>query len=69
LLGTLSAKGMLLHPEEAGKQLATRSVGEEVPVYLRILTLIGTLIATGFFILFLYFRSLLETSEILLESY
>lgn len=66
LLGTLSAKGMLLHPEEAGKQLATRSVGEEVPVYLRILTLIGTLIATGFFILFLYFSEILDEDGFLI---
>lgn len=66
LLGTLSAKGMLLHPEEAGKQLATRSVDEEVPVYLRILTLIGTLIGTGFFILFLYFSEILDEDGFLI---
>ena len=59
LLGTLNAKGMLHHPEEAGKQLAAGSVGEEVPIYLRILTLIGAVIATGFFFLFLAISGLL----------
>ena len=53
LLDTLNEKGMLHDPEEAGKQLAAGSVGEEVPIYLRILTLIGAVIATGFFFLFL----------------
>ena len=66
LLGTLSAKGMLLHPEEAGKQLATRSVGEEVPVYLRILTLIGALIASGFFFLFLAISGILDEDGFLI---
>lgn len=66
LLGTLNAKGMLLHPEEAGKQLATRSVGEEVPVYLRILTLIGALIATGFFFLFLAISGILDEDGFLI---
>ena len=56
LLGSLNEKGLLHDPEEAGKQLATRSVGEKVPVYLRILTLIGAVIATGFFFLFQYDR-------------
>ena len=60
LLGTLNAKGMLLHPEEAGKQLAAGSVGEEVPIYLRILTLIGALIASGFFFLFLAISGILD---------
>jgi hypothetical protein len=66
LLGTLNAKGMLLHPEEAGKQLATRSVGEEVPVYLRILTLIGAVIATGFFFLFLAFIGGIDEDTLLI---
>jgi len=66
LLGTLSAKGMLLHPEEAGKQLATRSVGEEVPVYLRILTLIGALIASGFFFLFLAISGIIDEDGFLI---
>ena len=66
LLGTLNAKGMLIHPEEAGKQLATRSVGEEVPVYLRILTLIGALIATGFFFLFLAISGILDEDGFLI---
>ena len=66
LLGTLNAKGMLLHPEEAGKQLATRSVGEEVPVYLRILTLIGALIASGFFFLFLAISGILDEDGFLI---
>ena len=66
LLGTLNAKGMLLHPEEAGKQLATRSVGEEVPVYLRILTLIGALIASGFFFLFLAISGILDEGGFLI---
>ena len=66
LLGTLSAKGMLHDPEEAGKQLATRSVGEEVPVYLRILTLIGALIASGFFFLFLAISGILDEDGFLI---
>jgi len=66
LLGTLNAKGMLLHPEEAGKQLATRSIGEEVPVYLRILTLIGALIASGFFFLFLAISGILDEDGFLI---
>ena len=66
LLGTLSAKGMLHDPEEAGKQLATRSVGEEVPVYLRILTLIGALIASGFFFLFLAISGILDEGGFLI---
>ena len=66
LLGTLSAKGLLHHPEEAGKQLATRSVGEEVPVYLRILTLIGALIASGFFFLFLAISGILDEDGFLI---
>ena len=66
LLGTLNAKGMLLHPEKAGKQLATRSVGEEVPVYLRILTLIGALIASGFFFLFLAISGILDEDGFLI---
>jgi hypothetical protein len=57
---------MLLHPEEAGKQLATRSVGEEVPVYLRILTLIGALIASGFFFLFLAISGILDEDGFLI---
>ena len=66
LLGTLNAKGMLLHPEEASKQLATRSVGEKVPVYLRILTLIGALIASGFFFLFLAISGILDEDSFLI---
>ena len=66
LLGTLSAKGMLHDPEEAGKQLATRSVGEEVPVYLRILTLIGALIASGFFFLFLAISGIIDEDGFLI---
>ena len=66
LLGTLNAKGLLHHPEDAGKQLATRSVGEEVPVYLRILTLIGALIATGFFFLFLAISGILDEDGFLI---
>ena len=66
LLGTLSAKGMLHDPEEAGKKLAAGSVGEEVPVYLRILTLIGALIATGFFFLFLAFSGILDEDGFLI---
>ena len=66
LLGTLNAKGMLLHPEEAGKQLASRSVGEEVPVYLRILTLIGALIASGFFFLFLAVSGIFDEDRLLI---
>ena len=66
LLGTLSAKGMLHDPEEAGKKLATGSVGEEVPVYLRILTLIGAVIATGFFFLFLAFSGILDEDGFLI---
>ena len=65
LLGTLSAKGMLHDPEEAGKKLATGSVGEEVPVYLRILTLIGAVIA-GFFFLFLAFSGILDEDGFLI---
>ena len=66
LLGTLNAKGMLLHPEEAGKQLAAGSVGEEVPIYLRILTLIGALIASGFFFLFLAISGILDEDGFLI---
>ena len=66
LLGTLSAKGLLHHPEEAGKQLAAGSVGEEVPIYLRILTLIGAVIATGFFFLFLAFSGILDEDRFLI---
>ena len=66
LLGTLSAKGLLHHPEEAGKQLAAGSVGEEVPIYLRILTLIGAVIATGFFFLFLAFSGILDEDGFLI---
>ena len=66
LLGTLNAKGLLHHPEDAGKQLATRSVGEEVPVYLRILTLIGALIASGFFFLFLAISGILDEDGFLI---
>ena len=66
LLGTLNAKGMLLHPEEAGKQLAAGSVGEEVPIYLRILTLIGALIASGFFFLFLAISGILDEDAFLI---
>jgi hypothetical protein len=66
LLGTLNAKGMLLHPEEAGKQLAVGSVGEEVPIYLRILTLIGAVIATGFFFLFLVFIGGIDEDTLLI---
>ena len=66
LLGTLNAKGMLLHPEEAGKQLAAGSVGEEEPIYLRILTLIGALIASGFFFLFLAISGILDEDGFLI---
>ena len=66
LLGTLSAKGLLHHPEDAGKQLAAGSVGEEVPIYLRILTLIGAVIATGFFFLFLAFSGILDEDGFLI---
>ena len=66
LLGSLNEKGMLHDPEEAGKQLATRSVGEEVPVYLRILTLIGALIASGFFFLFLAISGILDEDRFLI---
>ena len=66
LLGSLNEKGMLHDPEEAGKQLATRSVGEEVPVYLRILTLIGALIASGFFFLFLAISGILDEDGFLI---
>ena len=66
LLGTLSAKGLLHHPEAAGKQLAAGSVGEEVPIYLRILTLIGAVIATGFFFLFLAFSGILDEDGFLI---
>ena len=66
LLGTLNAKGMLLHPEEAGKQLAAGSVGGEVPIYLRILTLIGALIASGFFFLFLAISGILDEDGFLI---
>ena len=66
LLGTLSAKGLLYHPEEAGKQLAAGSVGEEVPIYLRILTLIGALIASGFFFLFLAISGILDEDGFLI---
>ena len=66
LLGTLNAKGLLHHPEEAGKQLAAGSVGEEVPIYLRILTLIGAVIATGFFFLFLEVSGLFDEDRFLI---
>ena len=66
LLGSLNEKGMLHDPEEAGKQLATRSVGEEVPVYLRILTLIGAVIATCFFFLFLAISGLFDEDRFLI---
>ena len=66
LLGTLNAKGLLHHPEDAGKQLATGSVGEEVPIYLRILTLIGAVIATGFFFLFLAISGLFDEDRFLI---
>lgn len=66
LLGTLNAEGMLHDPEEAGKQLAAGSVGEEVPIYLRILTLIGALIASGFFFLFLAISGILDEDGFLI---
>ncbi len=66
LLGSLNEKGLLHDPEEAGNQLATRSVGEEVPVYLRILTLIGAVIATGFFFLFLAISGILDEDRFLI---
>ena len=66
LLGTLNAKGLLHHPEDAGKQLAAGSVGEEVPIYLRILTLIGAVIATGFFFLFLAISGLFDEDRFLI---
>jgi len=66
LLGTLNAKGMLHDPEEAGKQLAAGSVGEEVPIYLRILSLIGAVIATGFFFLFLAFIGGIDEDTLLI---
>ena len=66
LLGSLNEKGMLHDPEEAGKQLAAGSVGEEVPIYLRILTLIGAVIATGFFFLFLAITGILDEDTLLI---
>jgi hypothetical protein len=66
LLGSLNEKGLLHDPEEASKQLATGSVGEEVPVYLRILTLIGAVIATGFFFLFLAISGILDEDRFLI---
>ena len=66
LLGTLNAKGMLHDPEEAGKQLAAGSVGEEVPIYLRILTLIGAVIASGFFFLFLAITGIIDEDTLLI---
>ena len=66
LLGSLNAKGILHDPEEAGKQLAVGSVGEEVPIYLRILTLIGAVIATGFFFLFLAITGILDGDALLI---
>ena len=66
LLGSLNEKGMLHDPEEAGKQLAAGSVGEEVPIYLRILTLIGAVIATGFFFLFLAITGIIDEDTLLI---
>ena len=66
LLDTLNAKGILHDPEEAGKQLAVGSVGEKVPIYLRILTLIGAVIATGFFFLFLAIYGILDEDTLLI---
>jgi len=66
LLGSLNEKGMLHDPEEAGKQLAAGSVGEEVPIYLRILSLIGAVIATGFFFLFLAFIGGIDEDTLLI---
>ena len=66
LLDTLNTKGMLHDPEEAGKQLAAGSVGEEVPIYLRILTLIGAVIATGFFFLFLAITGIIDEDTLLI---
>jgi len=66
LLDTLNTKGMLHDPEEAGKQLAAGSVGEEVPIYLRILSLIGAVIATGFFFLFLAFIGGIDEDTLLI---
>ena len=66
LLGSLNEKGMLDDPEEAGKQLAAGSVGEEVPIYLRILTLIGAVIATGFFFLFLAITGIIDEDTLLI---
>ncbi len=66
LLGSLNEKGMLHDPEEAGKQLAAGSVGEEVPIYLRILTLIGAVIATCFFFLFLAITGVLDEDGFLI---
>ena len=66
LLDTLNAKGILHDPEEAGKQLAVGSVGEKVPIYLRILTLIGAVIATGFFFLFLAFIGGIDEDTLLI---
>ena len=66
LLGSLNAEGVLDDPEEAGKQLAAGSVGEEVPIYLRILTLIGALIASGFFFLFLAISGILDEDGFLI---
>ena len=66
LLDTLNAKGILHDPEEAGKQLAVGSVGEKVPISLRILTLIGAVIATGFFFLFLAIYGILDEDTLLI---
>ena len=66
LLGSLNEKGMLHDPEEAGKQLAAGSVGGEVPIYLRILTLIGAVIATGFFFLFLAITGIIDEDTLLI---
>ena len=66
LLGSLNEKGKLHDPEEAGKQLAAGSVGGEVPIYLRILTLIGAVIATGFFFLFLAITGIIDEDTLLI---
>ena len=66
LLGSLNEKGMLHDPKEAGKQLAAGSVGEEVPIYLRILTLIGAVIATGLFFLFLAITGIIDEDTLLI---
>ena len=66
LLGSLNEKGMIHDPEEAGNQLAAGSVGEEVPIYLRILTLIGAVIASGFFFLFLAITGIIDEDTLLI---